>query len=368
MNCNSSASILVQLTRLTTLLAALLITLLWAVPTSGFVTSPLPQVEDPASTPEESSDSKIGPVPKIDLGDATLNSDLDRFHEYLEQREFSRARSIIKRLNGKLRKSEGPIAVVLERCTKEAEAGVVLEKAQKYFDKEKFKLALSIITKEDADGTAFEGSLNGKELSTLRQLAFEEVYLLLEDFEKSKSDASDEPEEQEDADPRGNRGNPQAAKTKIVGGTPEDGDVRTGKFAMHWQTGTETSWINLGDAVFKKMIDEGLSLTDYQFLNISIRCEDPKARPQLLILFDADGGQVRAPRGGGRRGAGRAFQREGYNSALIPKSRWQDLRLDLKKFTRKGEVQWDMIEALRVVFSGGPDSLIMIDDVRLEKP
>jgi hypothetical protein len=115
------------------------------------------------------------------------------------------------------------------------------------------------------------------------------------------------------------------------------------------------------------MIDEGLSLTDYRFLNISIRCEDPKARPQLLILFDANGGQVRAPRGGGRRGAGRAFQRDGYNSALIPQGRWQDLRLDLKKFTRKGEVQWDMVEALRVVFSGGPDSLIMIDDVRLEK-
>ena len=49
MNCIPSATGLVPLTRLT----ILLITLLWAVPISGFVTSPLPQVEEPASTPEE---------------------------------------------------------------------------------------------------------------------------------------------------------------------------------------------------------------------------------------------------------------------------------------------------------------------------
>ena len=116
------------------------------------------------------------------------------------------------------------------------------------------------------------------------------------------------------------------------------------------------------------MIDEGQSMTDYRYLNLSIRCEDPKARPQLLILFDANGGQVNAPRGGGRRGGTRAFQRDGYNSAMIPQGRWQDLRLDLKKFTQKGEVEWDMIETLRIVYTGGPDSLIMIDDVRLEKP
>ena len=53
---------------------------------------------------------------------------------------------------------------------------------------------------------------------------------------------------------------------------------------------------------------------------------------------------------------------------MIPQGRWQDLRMDLKKFTRKGEVEWDMIETLRIVYTGGPDSLIMIDDVRLEKP
>ncbi|MDE0960799.1 MAG: hypothetical protein OSB09_08470, partial [Planctomycetota bacterium] len=358
--------------------------LLWTVPCSAVPCSavlcsavtgistgfrfPLTQVEDPDSTPEDTTESKIGPVPKIDLGDATLNADFDRFHEYLDQREFSRALSIIKRLNGKLRKSAAPIAEGLQRCTKEAEAGVVLEKAQKYFDRKKYKQALSIIVKEDADGTAFEGSLIGEELAELRQLAFDEVYLLLEDFEKSKPDAEDPQQEDEDANPRGDRGGQAAAKTKIIGGTPEDGDVRSGKFAMHWQTGSETSWVNLGDAVFKKMIDEGLSLTDYRYLNISMRCENPKARPQLLILFDADGGQVRAPRGGGRRGGGRAFQRDGYNSALIPQGRWQDLRLDLKKFTRKGDVEWDMIEALRLVYTGGPDSLIMIDDVRLEKP
>ncbi|MEE2856701.1 MAG: hypothetical protein VX949_04820 [Planctomycetota bacterium] len=327
----------------------------------------LSQVDESESIIEEEAKTELGPVPKIDLGDEKLNEDLDRFHEYLENREFSRARSIIKRLKTKLRKPEPSIASVLDRCSKEAEAGVVLEKAQKYFDKKRMKQALAVIVKEDPDGTSFEGSLTGEELSELRKAAFEEVYLVLADYEKETVSPEEQPEEEQDQG-RGGRGEQQTGRSKVIGGSREDGDVRTGKFALHWQTGDRISWITIGSEVFQKMIDEGLSMTDYRYLNLSIRCEDPKARPQLLVLFDANGGQVNAPRGGGRRGGTRAFQRDGYNSAMVPQGRWQDLRLDLKKFTRKGEVEWDMIETLRIVYTGGPDSLIMIDDVRLEKP
>jgi len=38
-----------------------------------------------------------------------------------------------------------------------------------------------------------------------------------------------------------------------------------------------------------------------------------------------------------------------------------------RNFVRKGEVDWDMVEALRLIYTGGPDHLIMIDDVQLEK-
>ncbi len=325
----------------------------------------LSQVDDSDSSVEPEENTELGPVPKIDLGDEGLNDDLDRFHEYLNNREFSRARSIIKRLKTKLRNPEPPIASVLDRCSKEAEAGVVLEKAKKYFDKERMKQALAVIMKEDPDGTSFVGSLTGEELSELRKKAFEEVYLVLADYEKETASPEEQPEEEQG---RGGRGGQQTGRSKVIGGSREDGDVRTGKFALHWQTGDQISWITIGSEVFQKMVDEGQSMTDYRYLNLSIRCEDPKARPQLLVLFDANGGQVNAPRGGGRRGGTRAFQRDGYNSAMIPQGRWQDLRLDLKKFTQKGEVEWDMIETLRIVYTGGPDSLIMIDDVRLEKP
>ena len=68
-----------------------------------------------------------------------------------------------------------------------------------------------------------------------------------------------------------------------------------------------------------------------------------------------------------RRGGARAFQRDGFNTTVNPKGSWREYRLDLKKFTRKGEVEWDMVEALRLIYTAGPDHLIMIDDVKLEK-
>ncbi len=338
---------------------------------SGFTDSVQAQVE-PASEEGEKKDSSIGPVPKVDLGDDSLNSDFERFHRELEERNISKALASIKRLKSKMRKAQPPISDALERCFKEAQAGVVLDKATRYFDKGRMKQALAIIEKEDPTGTAFEGSLIGEEVAEMRQTAFEDVYLLLADFEKSTASSEDSEEEEEEGEEEGagrrDRGGQQGRNFKIIGGSREDGDVRNGKFAMHWQTGDNLSWVTIGEDVFRKLVDEGVSLTDYRYLRISIRCEDPKARPQLLFLFDAEGGQVNPPRGGGRRGASRAFQRNGYNSALVPKGRWQDLRLDLKKFTRKGDVDWDMVEAFRIVFTGGPDSLIMIDDVRLEKP
>ncbi|MEE2889774.1 MAG: hypothetical protein VX404_04950 [Planctomycetota bacterium] len=333
-----------------------------------FNTSALSQVDEADPATEIESESKIGPIPTISLGDEDLDADYARFLELIEEKEYSRAFSVIKKIKSKVRKPAENIAQAIDRCMKEAEGGVVLGKARKYADKDKMKQALAIIEKEDPSGDAFEGSFTGEELAQLREEAFDAVFLVLADYEKKGDTQTRQPEEDEEdgEGENGGRGGPPGGargrgNSKVIGGTPEDGDVRTGKFAMHWQTGEELSWLDLGK------IDEEIDLTEFRYLRISLRCEDPRAKPQVMILFDVDGGQPRLGRGG-RRGVGRAFQREGFQTGVAAQYRWQDLRIDLKKFTSKGEVEWDMVEALRLVYTSRQDSLFMIDDVRLERP
>ena len=309
------------------------------------------------------------PLPPLDLNDEKLNQDLDRYREHLEAREFSKALAIIKRVKSKVRKPEESIAAVIDRYFREAEAGTVLDKANRYHKKNQFRKALNVIIKEDPKEDAFEGTRLGEEVAELRKALIDEIYLLIEDFENEQASNDEDSEEEEDQG-RGGRGQNQGmgGNSKVVGGTPEDGDVRSGKFALHWQTTERLSWVTIGNKAFSKMMEEGESMTDYRYLTISLRCENPSAKPNILVLFDVDGAQVRAPRGGMRRGGARAWQRDGFNTSVNPKGGWREYRLDLKKFTRKGEVDWDMVEALRLIYTGGPDHLIMIDDVQLEKP
>ena len=332
-----------------------------------FNTSALSQVDEVDPAIETESESKIGPIPTISLGDEDLDADYARFLELIEEKEYARAFSVIKRIKGKVRKPAENIAEAFERCMKEAEGGVVLEKARKYADKDKMKQALAVIEKEDPSGDAFEGSFTGEELAQLREEAFDAVFLVLADYEKKGDTQTRQADDDEEGDNEGEgqgrgRGGRGPGNSKVIGGTPEDGDVRTGKFAMHWQTGDGVSFLDLGK------IDEEIDLTEFRYLRISLRCEDPRAKPQVMILFDVDGGQPRLGGGFGRRGAARAFQREGFQTGVAAQYRWQDLRIDLRKFSSKGEVEWDMVEALRLIYTSRQDSLFMIDDVRLERP
>lgn len=345
----------------------IMITTLLTICFTGFTSPVLSQDDETDPAQENSSESKIGPIPTVTLGDEALDTDYARFLELIEEKDYSRAFSVIKRLKGKVRKPAANIAEAFDRCMKEAEGGVVLEKARKYADKGKMKQTLKIIEKEDPSGDSFEGSFTGEELSQLREEAFDAVYLVVADYEKKDSQVKpqDEEEDNEGEGPgrgRGGREGGGGGNSKVIGGSPEDGDVRNGQFAMHWQTGDELSWLDLGK------ISEDTDLMEFRYLRISLRCEDPRSKPQILVLFDADGGQPRMGRGGGRRGGMRAFQRDGYQTSVTVAARWQDLRIDLKKLTRKGEVEWDMIEALRLIHPNRQDSLIMIDDVRLERP
>ncbi|PCJ12098.1 MAG: hypothetical protein COB10_07825 [Planctomycetota bacterium] len=336
-----------------------------------FNTPALSQVDEADPATEIESESKIGPIPTVDLGDEALDADYARFLALIEEKEYARAFSVIKRIKGKVRKPAENIAEAFERCMKEAEGGVVLEKARKYADKDKMKQALAVIEKEDPSGDAFDGSFTGEELSQLREEAFDAVFLVLADYEKKGETQTRQADDDEEGDNEGEgqgrgRGEPGGGRgpgnSKVIGGSPEDGDVRTGKYAMHWQTGDEMSFLDLGK------IDEEIDLTEFRYLRISLRCEDPRAKPQVRILFDVDGGQARLGRGYGRRGAARAFQREGFQTAVEAQFRWRDFRIDLKKFSGKGEVEWDMVEVLRLIHTSRQDTLIMIDDVRLERP
>ena len=329
----------------------------------------LPGQADSESESQETTEREYEtpPLPPLDLKDEKLNQDLDRYREHLEIREFSKALAVIKRVRSKVRKPEESIAEIIDRYFREAEAGTVLDKAQRYNNKKQYKKALGVITKEDPKEEAFGGTRMGEEVAELRQMLKDEIYLMIEDFEKEKSSDNGEDDEEAPGERRG-QGREQGGNSKVVGGTPEDGDVRSGKFAMHWQTTERLSWVSLGNKAFEKMMEEGESLTDYRYLTLSLRCENPSAKPNILVLFDVDGAQIRAPRGGMRRGGARAYQRDGFNTSVNPKGGWREYRLDLKKFVRKGEVDWDMVETLRLIYTGGPDHLIMIDDVQLEKP
>ncbi|MGB1397528.1 MAG: hypothetical protein ACPG7R_06765, partial [Planctomycetota bacterium] len=85
------------------------------------------------------------PLPPLDLNDEKLNQDLDRYREHLEAREFSKALAIIKRVKSKVRKPEESIAEVIDRYFREAEAGTVLDKANRYHKKNQFRKALNVI-------------------------------------------------------------------------------------------------------------------------------------------------------------------------------------------------------------------------------
>ncbi|OUU20262.1 MAG: hypothetical protein CBC13_10845 [Planctomycetia bacterium TMED53] len=318
---------------------------------------------------ESEKEFETPPLPPLDLEDEKLNQDLERYRKHLEAREFSKALAIIKRVRSKVRKPEESIAVVIDRYFREADGGTVFDKAMKYHDREQYRKSLSTLIKEDPKGDAYEGTRIGEELAELREFLIAEIYLLIDDFEKESAEEEDDDEEEEGRpEGRGRQGQGQGGNSKVVGGTPEDGDVRSGKFALHWQTTERLSWVTLGNKAFEKMLEEGESLTDYRYLTLSLRCENPAAKPNILLLFDVDGAQIRAPRGGMRRAGARAYQRDGFNFTVNPKGGWREYRLDLKKFVRKGEVDWDMVEALRLIYTGGPDHLIMIDDVKLEKP
>ena len=61
-------------------------------------------------------------------------------------------------------------------------------------------------------------------------------------------------------------------------------------------------------------------------------------------------------------------RRVGYHQTITAGPRYQDLRLDLRRFEAKGNPRWANVIALRLVdLGGGEGTGIYIDDIALEK-
>ena len=327
-----------------------------------FLSAPIYSQEPPQEPGK--TDSEIAAIPTPIFGDPKHQDRYQEGRNLLTEEKYSKAKTIFKRLKSSLRSPTSEIEKALERCLLEAEAGAILLKVRPYVAKERYRTALNVCLKADPGGDSFEGSFTGEELEELRQQCIEEIYHIIDEFEKTAVATPEEPtgdDEPEERGPRGGGNNSGYGRSaKIVGGSREDGDVRTGKGALHWMLSQQMSFVTFNG------LDE-IDIKEFRYLNISLRSEDPKARPSIVLLFDVDSEAIPERGGRGRRGWARAGQRDGFQLGVSPTGRWQDLRLDLRKFVKKGEVDWEMVQTLRLIHYQGGEAMIMVDDIRLER-
>lgn len=309
--------------------------------------------------------SAVEGIPVIEFASEEHAARYAKGVELLEQGEYKKAAAEFRKL-----KSKVPAGVERDGVTKahlEAQGGVELEKALGYAKKLRFRKALAVLDKVLPKYTE---TAIGEQLAFHRQSIWAEIYVHIASFEeKSGTDGDDESgdaDENENAGRRGGNGrggeSGYGANTTVLSKEDDKDKVREGENSLMWMTGKELAAISFEDLP--------ATLSEYRYLNISIRSEGD-TRPQILLLFDAldwrGGGGGGGRRGGARRGAAWVFQRDGFSMAITPKGKWQDLRLDLKKFTKKGTASWSGLKALRLVHIPGISAQLYVDDIRLEK-
>lgn len=328
----------------------------------------------PAAADEPGAkESDIPAMPALELPSPELQAQYDKAIERLGKGSYKEARDLFRRLKSKVKATDAKEAV--GRGVKEAEGGMELDKATAEFQEGKLRKAISRVDKKLKK---FTGTRTGEELVKLREEALASLFLDVEDFEDDAESHDEDEEGTEEPDGEdgdgagqgqggGRRGDSgYGLNSRVVSGTPKDGKVRTGKGALSWRTSKELTALAF-DSVKNKV-------GEYRYLNISIRTESSKTRPNLMIMLDtmegnlaAGRGQGGGRRGGGRRGAAWLYQRESFQHTITPTGKWQDLRIDMKKMTVKGDVTLDMVLALRIIHLPGVSATVFIDDIRLEK-
>jgi hypothetical protein len=326
------------------------------------------QIEE--GTDSEANDA-IPPIPDWSPLDLTVREQFTEGRKQLDERRYDEAKKSFRRLRSKAKGNDGE--PVVARCLLEAEGGLLCEKAGKYAEKGKLRRIISLWLKEGED---LKGTFTGAELEKFYEEAIDELFETLADFEKKKAEASPDSDDEEEGEGGGGRAGQEPARgstryganSREVTGDLEGGEVRQGNGSLYWMT---TS----GIGVLQFEISDEVRLSDYRYLRLSIRTEDRKIEPTLLLLFDCESGDFsrgvpgggRGGRRGGGWGAAAVNRRVGFHQNVTPQQRWQDLRLDLEKFTERGNPKWGNVLFLRVVSLGGAETGIFLDDVILEK-
>lgn len=333
------------------------------------------------------ADDEGPPLPSPTFDDAELKTAYEAGVALLEEQEFKKAKSAFSKIRSKAPKGEQRDAV--ERCILEASGGMELLEQQENVIKGKLRKAIKELRKAVEK---YEDTQAGVKLDELFDECIQDLYLVVEDFEKTKSggdddEGDDEDEDEEEGDDEGddedagegegdggrggrgqggNRGGETGygQNAKVVRGRPHD--IWGGDKALRWRTGDGLSMLN-----FEKVKEK---VGQYRYLNLTISTENNK-KPQLVLLFDCEEGALRGGDGGrgGRRG-GRGNQmvnmRDGFHYTLVPKggSRQQHLRLDLlKDFRPRGEVSLEDVVAFRIIHLRSAAANVIIDEIRLEK-
>ncbi|MCI0652150.1 MAG: hypothetical protein L0Z55_09720 [Planctomycetes bacterium] len=201
----------------------------------------------------------------------------------------------------------------------------------------------------------FARTFAGAEIAKHRKGLFESLYHVIADFEPGGAKSSAPPREPGRRPGEGGYGE----QAKVVKGSVANGEVREGTSALRWSTGDLLSHVNF------EVPAEGLD--SFRYLCISLRSEDPKETPRLVVLFDARENFQDWGGGPRRGGAGWVLSRAGFHTVVVPEGTWQDLRIDLKDLTKKGDVTWGEVVALRVVHLPGAAARLVLDDLRLER-
>ncbi|MFN0059157.1 MAG: hypothetical protein ACKVX7_11915 [Planctomycetota bacterium] len=332
------------------------------------------QDPDPA-TPKSTEDVPQPPaLPAPTFADPLLAPDYQRAIEQLKAKNYDEARKQFRALRGKVT-VEAEIDAI-DRCVLESEGGLELNRLRERALRGDLR---GVLAAGEKLRKKYTGTIAGFDLEALLAECEDKLYWQIENFEKSSATAPDgdggsgEGGEGGGGDGGGGGGGREGGQTgfglntSIVSGDAKDRDskVREGKQSLLWRTTRNLTFLSFDKA-------KGAKVAEYRYLHVSIRAEDPKLTPQLLILFDCEegglGGDGGGGRGGGPRGgAARAFNRTGFRHSFAPKGTWQDLRLDLKKFETAGEPRWDEVTALRFVHLPGGEGRIYIDNLRLEK-
>ncbi|MEM7165523.1 MAG: hypothetical protein AAF581_08665 [Planctomycetota bacterium] len=333
-------------------------------------------------------------LPPIEFADPEHAMHYTKGLQLLEQGEYKKAASEFRRLKNKV--AEGLEREGVQRAYLEAQGGVELVKALGYEKKGRTRRALAHLEKVESKYAATE---IGEQISFYRETFWAQIFHRIESFEKKtkkKANENDErgksaDEDEGDDDSSGLGGDSAyGPNTKTVDKADDSKKVREGEAALEWATGKELVALS-----FDRLPDD---LEEYRYLRFSVRSARGE-RPQLLILFDCldnfgsrfeqrggggfgggrgGGGGGRGGGGGGGNGAGGnnpgrgngsawVYQRDGYSMFAVPQRKWQDFRLDLKKFAEKGAASWSAVKALRIVHMPGVSSRLYLDDIRLER-